>query len=62
VDALMKVVNANKPKKKAADTPDPEELPKDWGVGDLVRVGKARLSHAVFGKPKAAEAEKERKY
>jgi hypothetical protein len=38
--------------KKKADEPEaPEGLPDNWGIGDLVRVGKSRLSHAVFGPP-----------
>jgi hypothetical protein len=38
-------------KKKAEEKEAPESLPDNWGIGDLVRVGKSRLSHAVYGPP-----------
>jgi len=43
-------------KKPAPSTPaPPETLPDNWGLGDLVRVGKSRLKRAVYGPPKEGE-------
>lgn len=42
-------------KKKTAAGPKadtgPETLPANWGLGDLVRVGKSRLTRAIYGPP-----------
>ena len=64
IDALMKVVKDSQKSAPPKKAPEGESLPDNWGVGDLVRVGKNRLSHAIWGPPKPAseEASKAKKY
>jgi hypothetical protein len=44
---VAKRAQAEQNKKK--NTPPPDELPENWGVSDLVRVGKSRLKRAFYG-------------
>lgn len=41
--------------KQTPKTPPPDSLPDNWGLGDLVRVGKSRLKRAIYGPPKDGE-------
>lgn len=51
VDTLQRLAEKSK-KASPPKTPPPDELPEDWGLADLVRVGKSRLKRAIYGPPK----------
>lgn len=45
---VSKRAQAEQAKKKKTQPPV-DELPENWGIGDLVRVGTSRLKRAVYG-------------
>jgi hypothetical protein len=51
VDMLMKVASDAKKSEPKPAVPPPDTLPEDWGLADLVRVGKSRLKRAIYGPP-----------